>query len=76
MVSQRSGANVAKFQHQAATIVSDAGFRALGSQIAHQSKWQKSVYDVYDEASLSVEWTSSLTTCDEAGITSSQLLTP
>ena len=70
-LAKEAGANVAKFQHfQAATIVSDAGFRALGSQIAHQSKWQKSVYDVYDEASLSVEWTSSLkATCDEAGIT-------
>jgi N-acetylneuraminate synthase len=66
-----AGAEAAKFQHFAAkTIVSDRGFRELGSQQSHQAKWKKSVYQVYDEASLNVDWTAELKqTCDEAGIT-------
>ena len=66
-----SGANAAKFQHfQAETIVSDFGFQDLGKQASHQSSWKKSVFDVYKEASLNVDWTDDLKkTCDEAGIT-------
>ena len=47
------GANAAKFQHfQAKTIVSDFGFKSLGSQKSHQSKWEKSVFEVYEDASV------------------------
>ncbi len=65
-----AGANAAKFQNfQAATIVSDYGFRALGGQQSHQSAWKKSVFDVYDAASLPMQWTQELkAACDEAGI--------
>ena len=65
-----AGANAAKFQNfEAATIVSDYGFRSLGGQQSHQSTWKKSVYDVYDEASLPMQWTAELKACcDEAGI--------
>lgn len=65
-----AGAQAAKFQNfRASTIVSDFGFRSLGSQRSHQSSWKKSVFDVYDNAALPIEWTQSLKeTCDEFGI--------
>ena len=65
-----AGANAAKFQNfLASTIVSDYGFRSLGGQKSHQASWERSVYDVYDDAALPVQWTSELKeTCDEAGI--------
>lgn len=66
-----AGADAAKFQHFAAeTIVSDYGFKNLGSQKSHQSQWKKSVFEVYKDASLNVGWTPALKeTCDKAGIT-------
>lgn len=70
-LAKEAGADAAKFQHfRAATIVSDAGFRALGGQQSHQSSWQKSVFEVYQDASVSTDWTEALKeTCDQAGIT-------
>ncbi len=64
------GADAAKFQHFAAkTIVSDKGFKSLGKQLSHQAKWKKSVYEIYEDASLDLGWTSVLKeTCDKAGI--------
>jgi N-acetylneuraminate synthase len=64
-----AGADAAKFQHFTAdTIVSDAGFKALGGQ-SHQARWKKSVFEVYKDASLNVGWTPALKqACDEAGI--------
>ena len=48
-----AGADAAKFQHfTAATIVSDQGFKSLGKQKSHQSRWKKSVFDVYQDASI------------------------
>ena len=65
-----AGADAAKFQHfTAATIVSDQGFRKLGGEQAHQASWKKSVFEVYKDASLSLDWTEFLKeTCDKAGI--------
>ena len=65
-----AGADAAKFQNfEAATIVSDVGFRQLGSQVSHQASWKRSVLEIYQEASLPLAWTRELkTTCDEAGI--------
>ena len=65
-----SGSNAAKFQHfNAATIVSDYGFRALGGLQSHQASWRKSVFEVYSDAALSLDWTPTLKkTCDKAGI--------
>jgi N-acetylneuraminate synthase len=70
-LAKEAGADAAKFQHfKADTIVSDHGFRAMGSQQAHQSKWSKSVFEVYQEASVDLGWTPALKeTCDKAGIT-------
>lgn len=56
-----AGADCAKFQHfRAEHIVSDLGFRTLGSQQSHQATWQKSVFEVYREASLPWAWTDEL----------------
>jgi sialic acid synthase SpsE len=65
-----AGADAAKFQNfRAAKLVSDRGFRALGEQVSHQSKWKKSVVQVYDEATLPWEWTQQLKAeCDACGI--------
>lgn len=70
-MAKEAGADAAKFQHfKAETIVSDVGFKSLGHQKSHQSKWNKSVYEVYKEASINLDWTSILKeTCDSAGIT-------
>jgi N-acetylneuraminate synthase len=70
-LAKDAGADAAKFQHfQAKTIVSDIGFKSLGSQLSHQAKWEKSVYEVYDEASLNLDWTEALhETCQDAEIT-------
>ena len=65
-----AGADAAKFQNfRAAKIVSDRGFRVLGEQVSHQSKWKKSVFQVYDEATLPWEWTQQLKAeCEACGI--------
>lgn len=70
-LAARSGADAAKFQHfTAETIVSDAGFRALGGQQSHQASWKKSVFQVYRDASVDLGWTPTLVAaCREAGIT-------
>lgn len=64
------GADAAKFQNfRAEHIVSDRGFRELGSHLSHQAKWKKSVFKVYQDATLPWEWTEALKqACDEAGI--------
>ena len=66
-----AGAHAAKFQHfKASTIVSDFAFRKLSANNSHQSTWNKSVYEVYDDASVSWEWTQELQqACNESGIT-------
>jgi len=56
-----AGADAAKFQHfSAETIVSDYGFKSLGNQLSHQAKWKKSVFEVYKDASIPLDWTSKL----------------
>lgn len=69
--AKEAGADAAKFQHfSAKSIVSDRGFKDLGSQKSHQSSWKKSVFEVYKEASLNLDWNSELKeTCDKAKIT-------
>ncbi len=64
------GADCAKFQHfKASQIVSDNGFKKLGSAQSHQASWTKSVYQVYKQYELNREWNSELAkTAIEAGI--------
>lgn len=66
----KAGADAAKFQNfRAPKIVSDQGFRQLGNQLSHQSKWKKSVFQVYEAASVPWEWTSALQKeCQDCGI--------
>lgn len=70
-LAAEAGADAAKFQHfKAETIVSDAGFKNLGSKFSHQGKWKKSVFEVYKSASVNSDWTPFLKeACDKAGIT-------
>jgi len=65
-----AGVNAAKFQNfKADKIVSKYGFKNLKGKFGHQSMWEKSVYDVYKDASISLDWTPILKdTCDKAGI--------
>lgn len=69
-LAAEAGADAAKFQNfRAPKIVSDYGFRTLGGQLSHQATWQKSVFEVYQDASLPFEWTPELkAACLEAGI--------
>lgn len=69
-LAAEAGAEAAKFQNfRASKIVSDYGFKALGSQQSHQTSWKKSVSEVYADASIPFDWTPVLKqTCDEAGI--------
>jgi sialic acid synthase SpsE len=70
-LAAESGADAAKFQHfNAETIVSDFGFKSMGGQQSHQANWKSSVFNVYKNASVSMDWTSTLIeACDEVGIT-------
>jgi sialic acid synthase SpsE len=65
-----AGADAAKFQNfRARKIVSEVGFQSLGTQLSHQSKWKKTVLQVYQEASLPWEWTEVLKKeCTDCGI--------
>ncbi|MDD6193885.1 MAG: N-acetylneuraminate synthase family protein [Lachnospiraceae bacterium] len=69
-LAKEAGADCAKFQNfKAKTIVSRNGFDSMGGQLSHQKNWTKSVYDVYDDASVADEWTAQLKAkCDEVGI--------
>ena len=69
-LAKDAGADAAKFQNfRAPKIVSDYGFKALGRQQSHQSQWKKSVFEVYQDASIPFEWTPILKEeCDKFGI--------
>jgi sialic acid synthase SpsE len=65
-----AGASAAKFQNfRASKIVSQRGFETMGKQLSHQSKWKKSVFQVYTDATLPWEWTPALKAeCQACGI--------
>jgi N-acetylneuraminate synthase len=69
-LAKEAGAEAAKFQNfRAPKIVSDYGFKSLGGQLSHQAKWKKSVFEVYEDASIPFEWTPVLKeACDKYGI--------
>jgi len=69
-LAKQAGADAAKFQNfHAERIVSDYGFKSLGDQRSHQSKWKKSVFEVYQDATLPDNWTPILKEeCDRVGI--------
>jgi len=65
-----AGADAVKFQHfRAEHIVSRSGFEELGSKLSHQEKLSKSVFQVYDDASIDWSWTEQLKdTADSFGV--------
>jgi N-acetylneuraminate synthase len=69
-LAAEAGADAAKFQNFIAPrIVSRRGFEELGAQIAHQSAWQKPVYEIYEDASVPEDWTPLLAQrCREVGV--------
>ena len=63
-----AGANAAKFQNfKADTIVSDFGFKQLKNKLSHQSKWKKSIFQVYEDASIPLRWTDTLKKTRKSG---------
>jgi N-acetylneuraminate synthase len=57
-LAKEAGADAAKFQNfRAPKIVSDYGFSSMDGQVSHQSSWKKSVFQVYQDASIPFEWT-------------------
>ena len=69
-LAKEAGADAAKFQNfRAPKIVSDYGFKAMGGQVSHQAEWEKTVFEVYQDASVPFEWTPILKEeCDKVGI--------
>ncbi|HSR21185.1 MAG TPA: N-acetylneuraminate synthase family protein [Anaerolineales bacterium] len=69
-LAQQAGADAAKFQNfRAPKIVSEYGFGHMDSQVSHQASWKRSVFEVYQGASLPFEWTPILKAeCDAVGI--------
>ena len=60
-IAKEAGAQAVKFQHYTAkSLVSGYGFDAMTSKVSHQKQWDDSVYNVYDNASLPLEWTADL----------------
>jgi sialic acid synthase SpsE len=70
-IAAKAGADAAKFQNfRASEIVSDQGFKSLGRHFSHQDKWKKSVFEVYEDVSIPLNWIKILKKeCDLAGIT-------
>lgn len=68
--AKEAGADAVKFQHfLAEKIVSDYGFKSLGSQKSHQSTWKKSVYEIYKNYETNRIWNDELiATCKLANI--------
>jgi len=69
-LARDAGAQAVKFQHfSAEKFVSDKGFRSIADK-SHQNKWKKSVYEVYEDASIPLSWTRELKEhCDNTGVT-------
>ena len=60
-LAKEAGADAAKFQNfKASKIVSDQGFKSMGSQASHQASWKKTVYEIYDDCSIPLNWTKEL----------------
>lgn len=61
LLAKESGADAAKFQHHDTKLVaSKLGFEELGGKFSHQSKWKKSVFEVYKDAEVPTNWTTEL----------------
>jgi len=69
-LAAESGADAAKFQNfRAPKIVSDYGFNKLGLKLSHQANWSKSVFQIYQDATVPWEWIETLKEeCDKVKI--------
>ncbi|MBU1055046.1 MAG: N-acetylneuraminate synthase family protein [Proteobacteria bacterium] len=67
---KEAGGDAVKFQNfRASKIVSEKGFKLMEGQVSHQNKWQKSVYEVYEDASIPFDWSEELHAyCRDIGI--------
>ena len=70
-LAKESGADAVKFQHHdVKKYVSDYGFKNLGGKFSHQSKWEKSIFEVYKDAEVPRSWTEELMSyCKKLDIT-------
>lgn len=70
-LAKESGADAVKFQHHdVRKYVSDKGFKELGGKYSHQSKWDKSIFEVYQDAEVPLSWSEELKDyCNELQIT-------
>ncbi len=70
-LAKESGADAVKFQHHdVRKYVSDRGFKELGGKFSHQSKWEKSIFEVYKDAEVPLSWSEELKEyCNELQIT-------
>ena len=60
-LAKEAGANAVKFQHHdVSKYVSDKGFKSLGGKFSHQEKWDKSIFEVYKDAEVPLDWTEEL----------------
>ena len=69
-LAKQAGADAAKFQNfQANKIVSKTGFDNMKGKLSHQSNWEKSVFEGYEDASIPKNWTKLLKEeCKKVGI--------
>jgi N-acetylneuraminate synthase len=69
-LAKDAGADAVKFQHHDVTkYVSDYGFKNLGQKFSHQSKWDKTIFEVYKDAEVPLNWTEKLKVfCEELEI--------
>ena len=67
---KEAGGDAAKFQNfSAKKIVSKYGFDNMKGKVSHQANWSKSIYEVYEDASINKDWTSILKNeCDKLGL--------
>ena len=70
-LAKDSGADAVKFQHHdVKKYVSDYGFKNLGGKFSHQSKWDKSIFEVYKDAEVPRSWSYELKDyCNQLSIT-------
>lgn len=69
-LAKEAKADAVKFQHfKAEKLVSDYGFKKMNSQVSHQKKWKKSVFEIYKQYECKRNWTEELIkTAKEANI--------
>lgn len=60
-LAKESGSDAVKFQHHdVKKYVSDYGFKKLGKKFSHQKNWKKTIFEIYKEAEVPINWTDEL----------------